>query len=158
MGWSLPGWDHGSAILVIPGDGRLLSKHTLSSLKFLGQGILVTNSLWDENISDGLGSWWQLSWRRGVCQRGEPELQVCQRKGSTRIFHDPLWARASQLGTGGKESTCQCRRCQRHGLDSWVRKILWSRIWKKTPGKPDGQRSLVGYSQTRLSSLSTIVG
>ena len=27
----------------------------------------------------------------------------------------------------GKESTCQCRRCRRHGFDPWVRNILWRR-------------------------------
>jgi len=26
-------------------------------------------------------------------------------------------------GTRGKELTCQCRRCRRHGFDPWVRKI-----------------------------------
>ena len=26
-------------------------------------------------------------------------------------------------GLSGKESTCQCRRCKRHGFDPWVRKI-----------------------------------
>ena len=31
---------------------------------------------------------------------------------------------------GGKESTCQC---WRHGLGSWVRKILWRRKWHPTP-------------------------
>ena len=31
---------------------------------------------------------------------------------------------------GGKESTCQCRRC---GFDSWVRTIPWRRNWQPTP-------------------------
>ena len=46
-----------------------------------------------------------------------------------------------------KESTCQCRR---HGFNPWVRKIPWRRKWQPAPellpGKPHGQRSLVGYS------------
>ena len=50
----------------------------------------------------------------------------------------------------GKESACQCRRCRRHGLDPWVRKIPWRRKWQPTPGflpgKFHGQRSLAGYS------------
>ena len=54
----------------------------------------------------------------------------------------------------GKESTCQCRRHRRPGFDSWVRKILWSRIWSRKwqptpaflPGKFHGQRSLASYS------------
>ena len=34
----------------------------------------------------------------------------------------------------GKESTCQCRRCRRHGFDPWVRKIPWRRKWQPIPG------------------------
>ena len=49
-----------------------------------------------------------------------------------------------------KESTCQCRRCQNHRFDPWVRKIPWSRKWQPTPiflpGESHGQRSLVGCS------------
>ena len=45
---------------------------------------------------------------------------------------------------GGKDSTCQCRRC---GFDSWVRKITWRRKGQPTPvfltGKPHRQRSLL---------------
>ena len=62
----------------------------------------------------------------------------------------------------GKESTCQCRRRKRQGLDPWVGKIPWRRKWQRTPvsllGKSHGQRSLMGYShgvaksQTRLST------
>ena len=32
-----------------------------------------------------------------------------------------------------KESVCKSRRCNRHRLDSWVRKIPWSRKWQATP-------------------------
>ena len=46
----------------------------------------------------------------------------------------------------GKECTCQCRRCRRHGLDPWVGVILWSGKWQPAPvilpGKFHGQRSL----------------
>ena len=46
----------------------------------------------------------------------------------------------------GKESTCQCRR----RVWSLVRKIFWRRKCQPCPvflpGKPHGQRSLVGYS------------
>ena len=31
---------------------------------------------------------------------------------------------------GGKESTCQCRRC---GFNPWVKKIPWRRKWQPTP-------------------------
>ena len=30
----------------------------------------------------------------------------------------------------GKESPCQCRRCERHRFDPWVRKIPWGRKWQ----------------------------
>ena len=50
---------------------------------------------------------------------------------------------------GGKEPTCQCRRCKRHRFDPWVRKIPWRRAWQPTPvflpGESHGQRSLVDY-------------
>ena len=48
----------------------------------------------------------------------------------------------------GKESTCQCRRCRRHGFSLWVGKIPWRMKWQLTlvflPGKSHGQRSLMG--------------
>ena len=50
----------------------------------------------------------------------------------------------------GKESACQCRRCRRHGFNSWVGKIPWRRKWKPTPvflpRKLHEQRSLEGCS------------
>ena len=50
----------------------------------------------------------------------------------------------------GKEPTCQWRKCKIWGFDPWVRKIPWSRNrWSTpvlSPGKSQGQRSLVGYS------------
>ena len=53
-------------------------------------------------------------------------------------------------GTSGKEPTCQCRRCRRHGFDPWVGKVPWRRKWQPSsvflPGKYYGQKSLVGYS------------
>ena len=45
----------------------------------------------------------------------------------------------------GKESTCQCRRCRRHGFDPWIRKIPWRRKWQPIPGflpeKPKDRRA-----------------
>ena len=53
-------------------------------------------------------------------------------------------------GTSGKEPTCQCRRCKRHGFDPWVGKIPWRRAWQPTPvflpGESHEQRNLRGYS------------
>ena len=34
---------------------------------------------------------------------------------------------------GGREGSCQCRRCRSLGFDPWVRKIPWSRKWQPTP-------------------------
>ena len=52
--------------------------------------------------------------------------------------------------TSGKEHTCQSRNCKRCRFDPWVRKIPWRRAWQHTsvflPGKPQGQRVLVGCS------------
>ena len=53
---------------------------------------------------------------------------------------------------GGRESTCQCWRCNRWipGLDPWVGSVPWRRKWQPTPVfctvKFHGQRSLEGYS------------
>ena len=50
----------------------------------------------------------------------------------------------------GKEPACLCGRRKRRRFNPWVRKIPWRRKWQPTPvflpGKPHGQRSLVGYS------------
>jgi len=49
----------------------------------------------------------------------------------------PLWGFPEN--TGGKETTCQCRRHKRCGFDPWVRKIPWRRVSQPTsvvlPGK-----------------------
>ena len=56
----------------------------------------------------------------------------------------------------GKESTCQCRRCN---FDPRVRKIPWRRKWQPSPvflpGKSHGRQSLVGYCQWGLNELDT---
>ena len=52
-------------------------------------------------------------------------------------------------GASGKEPNCQCRRCERHGFNPWVRKIPWRRTRKPISvflsGESDGQRSLATY-------------
>ena len=64
-----------------------------------------------------------------------------------------------RFGASGKEPTCQCRRCRKHGFLSWVRKIPWRRAWQPTPvflpGESHGQRSLVGYSPQGHTELDT---
>ena len=56
----------------------------------------------------------------------------------------------------GKESTCQCRRLV---FDPWVRKIPWRSKWQPIPiflpGKPHGQRRLVGCSPQGCKELET---
>ena len=53
-------------------------------------------------------------------------------------------------GASGKEPACQCRRCKRHRLNPWVRKMPWRRAWQPLPlflsGEFHGQRSLASYS------------
>ena len=66
----------------------------------------------------------------------------------------------SSPGTGGKEPSCQCKRCKRRGFNPWVGNIPWSRKWQLTPVfqpvDSHGQRSLeatvhrVAGCQTRL--------
>ena len=45
-------------------------------------------------------------------------------------------------------------------LDSWVEKVLWRRKWQPTavllPEKPQGQRSLAGYSPWGRKESDTI--
>ena len=71
---------------------------------------------------------------------------------SLHAFQIPLHPRASRASQwlSGKESACQSRRSKRHGFNSWVRKIPWSRKWEATPvflpGESHGQKSLVGYT------------
>ena len=68
--------------------------------------------------------------------------------------HNSVYIKWEQRGfpgsTSGKEPTCPCRRCKRHGFDPLVGKIPWRRAWQPTPvflpGESHGQRSLVGYS------------
>ena len=60
------------------------------------------------------------------------------------------------LGVSVKESASQCRRCRR---DLWVWKIPWRREWLpipvSLPGKPHGQRSLVGSTVYGVSKSWT---
>jgi len=51
---------------------------------------------------------------------------------------------------GGKESTCQCRRCR---FNPWVRKIPWRREWQLT-----SQYSYLGDPMGRGAWLSIVHG
>ena len=63
-------------------------------------------------------------------------------------------------GSGGKETTCQCRRHQRPGFSPLVGKIQWRRKWQPTPvflpGESHGQRGLAGYSPWSHKELDTM--
>ena len=69
-------------------------------------------------------------------------------KHTIEITHCMIWVFLG--GASGNKPTCQCRRCKRHGFDSWVGKTPWRRAWQPTPvflhGESHGQRNLVGYS------------
>ena len=62
-------------------------------------------------------------------------------------FMGLYWFKGLPLWLSGKESTCQCRKCD---FDPWLKKIPWRREWQPTPvslfGKSRGQRLLEGYS------------
>ena len=62
-------------------------------------------------------------------------------------------------GASGKEPTCQCGRCQRHGFDPWVGKIPWRRAQQLTPvffpGESHGQRNLAGCRVAKRLSMHT---
>ena len=82
---------------------------------------------------------------------------------SGRIFPLSLWRPQCILGfpggTIGKESTCQCKRRERHGSDPWVRNISWSGKRQVTlvflPDKFHGKRNLEGYSPWGLKESDT---
>ena len=44
-------------------------------------------------------------------------------KPHTSLIHPPKQTWGLPRRFSGKESTCQCRRCKRRGLESWFRKI-----------------------------------
>ena len=78
-------------------------------------------------------------------------------KGQQVVFGDDrtvlfsiVWWMGLPRWYSGRESTCHCRRHQRHGFNPWVEKISWSRKWQPTPvflpERFHGQRNVAGYS------------
>ena len=67
------------------------------------------------------------------------------------IYYFSIWLSRC---LSGKDSACQHRRCRRLRFSPWARKISWRRIWQPTPvflpGESCRQRSMVGYSFSRL--------
>ena len=80
----------------------------------------------------------------------ERPCRVWRQEEPPTAFSGGHWCRGLPGGAVSKESACQCRRHKRYVLDSWVRKIPWSRKWQLTPvflpEKFHRQRSLEGYS------------
>ena len=85
------------------------------------------------------------------------EISATGSNASDRLWKNSFWNARGLCSNGGlglawwlsgKESACQWRR---HGLDPWVGKRLWRRIWQNTlistppPRRIHGQRSLVAY-------------
>ena len=64
-----------------------------------------------------------------------------------KVMFEHIWGPLYSVGTDGKSV---CLQFGRPGFDPWVGKIPWRRKWQSAPvllpGKPQGQRSLVGYS------------
>ena len=87
---------------------------------------------------------WRIPWTE---EPGRLQSMGWQRVGYD--WSDLAWKLQSRW-LSGKESAYQCSRCRRLQLDPWVGKILCRSKWLPTPvflpGKPHGQRSLVGYS------------
>ena len=61
---------------------------------------------------------------------------------------------------GGKEATCQCRRCKRLEFNPWVRKIPWRTAQQPPPvflpGESHGQSCLLGYGPWGRKELETV--
>ena len=74
------------------------------------------------NLELGSSNWRCVQNARGACLNADPNSAGLG------------WGlRVYSSGASGKEPACQCRRCERHGFDSWVRKIPWRRKWQPTP-------------------------
>ena len=81
----------------------------------------------------------KISWRREwlftpVCLPGKSHRQRTLagyspwgHKESNMTEQLPLKHTGFPGGASGKKPACQCRRCERHGYDPWVRKIPWRR-------------------------------
>ena len=78
-------------------------------------------------------------------------FRVSTRSSHLKVGLAPCWG--FPVGSADKESTCQCRRARRHGLnpmETQAGKIPGGGKWQPTPvflpEKSHGQRSLVGYN------------
>ena len=117
-----------------------------------------TQIAWTERSSSGARTERTRTVKWELLQESQPYQTCTHYEGPVAILYFMLSLpfRAFQW-LGGKESTCQFRRCRGCGFSPWVRKILWRRKWQPTPvllpGKPHGHRSLVGYSPQGCKEL-----
>ena len=127
--WVLATW-----VIGVGAEGRFTPAEATVGAKAvrMGQSRAWTN--WERTRTRALT--WGKTGARGVSRH-------------VRTWQQPLKWDGLPRRHGGKESASQCRRCQRHGFDPWIRKIPWSRKWKPTPvflpGKSKGQSSLLSY-------------
>ena len=100
-------------------------------------------------------TWWTWVWVGSGSWRWTGRPGVLWSMESQRVGHDQVtelnWTSkvGFSSGSNSKRICLQCRRCRRHGCNSWVGKIPWRREWLPTPvllpEKFHGQRSLMGY-------------
>ena len=89
-------------------------------------------------------------WNESLVEIPKEIRRVLWRPCTLALVYKEMWDTGFPGGTSGKEPTCQCRRCKRHGFDPWVGKILWKRSWQPTPvflpKEFHGPRSLASYT------------
>ena len=74
--------------------------------------------------------WWLSGRLTGVSPAGSPGslTYILGRILGAIVDRVAEWSkRGFPGGASGKESACQCRRCQRHRLDLWIGKSPWRR-------------------------------
>ena len=122
---------------------------------------------------------------RERCRQRHPEVlifpwcSVCPRLGFSSLLFLSLFLQRTLIKDdddrwhlprwqSGQESSCQCRRHKRHGLDPWVRKSRWRRKWQPTllflipwtekPGGYPAQYSCLGNSTDSGAQQATVHG
>ena len=79
-----------------------------------------------------------------------PRYKGKQKKSSFLLLQYNTWL---SRRLSGKESTCQCRRCNRVGFGPWVEKSPWRRKRQPPPGY-----SCLGYPMDRGAWWGTVHG
>ena len=164
LAWRIPGTGEPGGL---PSLGSYRVGHDWSNLAAAAAWRLILcinlTGPWDAQIFDQTFLWvclWRCFWMKLPSEYIDWVKQIALTKtvgliqsikvlNQTKVWSPTVVKWASQW-CSVKESTCQCRRCQRCWLDPWVGKILWRRAWQPTPvflpGKFHGPRSLAVYS------------